>query len=316
MNAADFILYFGMIAGLTVWFDGIADNLYQFDKINVAFNEMREHIDFENKSNTKPGIAIPEETFSIEFKDVSYKFIDAEDEFIRNLNLTIRKGEKLAIVGLNGAGKTTLIKLLCGLYRPAGGTILINGHHIDEYNIEDLYSLFSTVFQDITILPLTIKQNIACSLEGADSERLSEALRLSGFGDVADKMTAGIDTYLIKGIHENAVDLSGGEIQKLALARALYKNGKFLILDEPTAALDPIAESDIYRKYNEISGDKTSVFISHRLASTQFCDRIIFLEDGKITEEGTHDELLMKKGKYFELFEIQSRYYKEGEISA
>jgi len=311
MPAAEFILYFGLIGGLTVWFDGIADNLYWFDRINVSINEIREHLDYANKSNRTKGRPVPTETFSVEFRNVNYSFMETEDELYNDFNLTIKKGEKLAIVGLNGAGKTTLVKLLCGLYRPDGGTIYIDEYPIDEYNIEELHTTFSTVFQDITILPMTVRQNITCAPDNFNNTRLDNALQLSGFDEVVQKLSNGIDTYLTKGIYKDAVNLSGGETQKLALARALYKNGNFLILDEPTAALDPIAESDIYQKYHEISGNKTSVFISHRLASTQFCDRIIFLENGKIIEDGTHEELLLKKGRYFELFEIQSHYYRE-----
>ncbi len=311
MEVSDFVLYFGMIAGFTAWFDGLADNLYWFDRINVGFNEMRAYLDHPNKNNRGAGIAPPTETFSIECKDVCYEFAGTDTKIFHNLNLTIQKGEKLAIVGLNGAGKTTLVKLLCGLYRPTSGVVLADGKPVDAYNIEDYYKLFSAVFQDITLLPMTVGQNITGRPSGFDQARLDDALVLSGFAEKVQGFECGLDTYLIRGLYPAAVDLSGGEVQKLALARALYKNGQFLILDEPTAALDPIAESRIYEQYSRISEDKTSVFISHRLASTRFCDRILYLEDGAIVEDGTHDELMQKKGKYYALFSIQSHYYKE-----
>ena len=312
MPAADFVLYFGIIGGFTAWFDGLAGNFYSFNETNIGFNEMRTFVDYENTSNRGDGVKPPTTTFSVEFKNVSYQFLGGDKPIFENFNLKINKGEKLAIVGLNGAGKTTLVKLLCGLYRPTDGEILIDGYPIDAYNIDDLHSLFSAVFQDITILPMTVRQNITCKkTNNVDDERLEYSLKLSGFDDVVKKLENSLDTYLARGIFPDAVDLSGGQIQKLAMARALYQDGKFLILDEPTAALDPIAESHIYQQYNQISAEKTSVFISHRLVSTKFCDRIIFLEDGKIVECGSHDELLLKKGKYYDLFEIQSKYYRD-----
>ena len=315
LSASDFVLYFGVIAGFTAWFDGLTDNLYWLNRINVGYNEMREYIDHEDKSNNKSGLPIPKESFSIEFKNVSYSFTESDREIFKNFNLTIKKGEKLALVGLNGAGKTTLVKLICGLYRPTSGVILVDGKPIDTYNIDEYQSLFSAVFQEISVLPLSIQKNIACETENIDDNRLSEAMKLSGFDSVIQKLEKGADTNLIRDIYHDATDLSGGELQKLALARVIYRRGKFLILDEPTAALDPIAESNIYSQYEQISSVATSVFISHRLASTRFCDRIIFLKDGKIAEEGTHSELMARKGEYYDLFEIQSHYYKE-EVTA
>lgn len=369
MAVADFILYFGIIGGFTVWFDGLADNFFMFNKINTGFCEMREFFDYQNKGNQGEGAAVPGETFAVEFKHVDYRFAGGgatgdepntggpsggeftggestggdsagsepsggepsggdsagsepsgsgsaacAKEMFHDFNLTIRKGEKLAIVGLNGAGKTTLVKLLCGLYNPTSGVILAGGRPIGDYNIDEYHSLFSAVFQDITILPMTVRQNIACQLDDIDESRLSDAMQVSGFCDVVGQMENGADTYLVQGLYPGGIDLSGGETQKLALARALYRDGKFLILDEPTAALDPIAESAVYEQYNNIAAGKTSVFISHRLASTRFCDRIIFIEDGRIAEEGTHDDLMAKRGKYYDLFEVQSHYYREDAV--
>jgi ABC-type multidrug transport system fused ATPase/permease subunit len=310
--AADFVLYFGLIAGFTAWLDGLIDNLFRWDWINTGLNELRAYFDYENKSNRKAGVSVPEEAFSIEFRNVSYQFSGSEAALFTDFNLTINSGEKVAVVGLNGAGKTTLVKLLCGLYRPGGGMILANGQPIDSYHIEAYHSLFSAVFQDITVFPMTIRENITCQTGGINEERLENALRLSGFDEAVRKYKDGADTFLIRGIHPGAAELSGGELQKLALARAIYRDGQFLILDEPTAALDPIAESHIYQQYNDIAAGKTAVFISHRLVSTKFCDRILFLADGKIIEDGSHAELMAKKGKYYELFEIQSHYYQEG----
>jgi ABC-type multidrug transport system fused ATPase/permease subunit len=311
MPVADYVLYFGIISGFNAWFDGIVNNLYWFDRMNIGFNEMREYLDHKNKSNTGPGIPVPDDSFSIEFKDVCYTYSGTDREIISNLSFRIRKGEKIAVVGLNGAGKTTIAKLICGLYRPTKGVILADGKPIDAYNIDEYHSLFSAVFQDITILPMTIEQNIAAAPDGIDDIRLNNALKLSGFDAKVNSLPRGKNTHLVKGIYPDAVDLSGGEIQRMALARALYKNGRFLILDEPTAALDPIAESQIYQQYNEMVSAKTSLFISHRLASTRFCDRILFIENGSIVEDGSHEELMEKKGKYYQLYQIQSQYYKE-----
>ncbi|HEX2937746.1 MAG TPA: ABC transporter ATP-binding protein, partial [Ruminiclostridium sp.] len=311
MPVADYVLYFGLIGGFSTWFDGIVNNFYWFDRINTGFNEMREFLDHQNKNNTGAGAPVPNNSFSIEFKNVSYIFSGTDKEIISDLSFKIRKGEKLAIVGLNGAGKTTIVKLICGLYRPVKGVILADGKPVDGYNIDEYYSLFSAVFQDISILPMTVGQNIAATPDDVDGVRLGNALELSGFGEKVKDLPNGKDTYLVRGLYPDAVDLSGGETQRLALARALYKNGRFLILDEPTAALDPIAESCIYQEYNDMAKGKTSVFISHRLASTRFCDRILFIENGRIVEEGTHEQLMKTRGKYFQLYDIQSHYYKE-----
>ena len=315
LSVADFVLYFGVIGGFSAWLLGFVDNLHIINVTHVGFSEVREFLDYPDVSNYGKGEVLPEESFDIEFKDVSFRYEGSDNDTISNLSFKIRKGEKLAIVGLNGAGKTTLVKLMSGLYNPKSGRILVDGRPVNAYNRDKYYTLFSAVFQDITILPMSVAANVSCvSSAETDRAKVQRVLELAGLWDKIKSLPKGIDTMLVKSVYEEAVDFSGGERQKLALARALYKDGKALILDEPTAALDPIAESNIYMEYSRMSQGKTSVFISHRLASTRFCDRIFFLEDGKIAESGSHEELMSQKGKYYEMFEIQSRYYKEGAL--
>ena len=228
------------------------------------------------------------------------------------MNLTVRPGEKLAIVGLNGAGKTTLVKLLCGLLDPTEGTVLLNGRDIRDFNRSCYYDLFSAVFQEFSVLDVTVAEEIAQTAVGIDYEKLADCVEKAGLTSMVEKLPKGLETHVGREVYLDGVLFSGGQTQRLMLARALYKNASILLLDEPTAALDPIAENDIYTKYNEITYGRTSLFISHRLASTRFCDRIIFIADGKIKEEGTHEDLLAMDGEYAKLFEVQSRYYREG----
>ena len=213
------------------------------------------------------------------------------------------------MVGANGAGKTTLVRLLCGLYDPDEGEVLLNGVNIKEYNRRDYYQLFSAVFQEFSLLAGEIGENVACFEQETDSYRMRDCMEKAGLAGKVEALPEGYGTHLVKEVYDDAVELSGGEQQRLVMARLLYKDSPVMILDEPTAALDAIAESDIYRKYHELSRGKSSVFISHRLASTRFCDRIILLRDGKVAEEGTHEELMTLGKSYAELFRIQSRYY-------
>lgn len=314
MSADQFVLYFGLIGGFATWLLGLARNLETLNQVQLGVREMREYLDIPDCQNHGTGIPLPAGTFSIEFQNVCYRYAENDTDTIHNLSFRIEKGEKIAIVGLNGAGKTTLIKLMCGLYTPTSGRILIDGNPISDYNINDYYTLFSVVFQEIYMLPVSIARNVSARTEGrVEESRVIDALKLAGLWEKVSSLPNGIQTRLIKSVYEDAVDFSGGEMQKLALARALYKDGKALILDEPTAALDPIAESRIYEEYNRMAQHHTSVFISHRLASTRFCDRIFFLEHGNIIETGTHDQLLQQGGKYAEMFEMQSHYYREEE---
>lgn len=312
ISVASFTVYFGAIATLSRWISGLLKNAVDINKMGLEIDDYREFIEIESQMNHGEGIAINQKDafpYSIEFDSVSYRYPEAEKNTINQFNLTIQPGGKIALVGVNGAGKSTLIKLLTGLYRPTEGEIRVNGHKMDDYNIDEYFDLFSVVFQDYYELPTTIEEMVIQGQE-KDNERLKKVEEQSGLSEVIEDLPKGRETYLVKRINPDGVDLSGGQKQKIQLAKALYKNGPILILDEPTAALDPIAESEIYQKYEELSKNKTSIFISHRLSSTRFCDRIIFIEDGRILEEGTHRDLMAHKGKYYEMFETQSYYYK------
>jgi ABC-type multidrug transport system fused ATPase/permease subunit len=314
ISAGEFVLYFAAIGQFAGWFSGLIDTWLNIHTASLQFCDIREFLEYANKTNRGKGIELPlgSDGLRIELRNVTYQYPAAEKPTIKNLDLKIEAGEKIALVGLNGAGKTTLVKLICGMYHATEGVMFLNGHRMDEYNIEEYYTLFSAVFQQFRFLPLSIAHNIAMvSKEQADIQKLNRCIELSGLTEKINQLAEGIDTPLIKAINPDGTELSGGEQQKLMLARAIYKDAPVLILDEPTAALDPIAESEMYMKYNEIAKNKTSVFISHRLTSTRFCDRIILLSDGEIAEVGTHDELIRKAGKYAELYEIQSHYYNE-----
>ncbi len=247
--------------------------------------------------------------YYVEFKDVSFKYPGAEIYALRHVNMKFKVGERLAVVGMNGSGKTTFIKLMCRLYDPTEGEILFNGVNIKKYDYDGYLAMFSVVFQDFKLFSFTLGENVASGSDYDDDEVVS-ALNQSGFGERLTTMPDGIKTSLYKDFDKNGVEVSGGEAQKIALARALYKNAPFIILDEPTAALDPIAEYEIYSKFNEIVGDKTAIYISHRLSSCRFCDKIAVFDNGQIVQRGSHDELVAdKSGKYYELWHAQSQYY-------
>ena len=316
IGAGDFVFLFGAVTGFSAWLNGIGNRVNDVVHKSVKIDYYRAYFEMDETYNHGVGCPLPAESelpVEIEFRNVSFRYpsSDAEEDTLKSVNLKIRKGEKLAIVGPNGAGKTTLVKLLVGFYYPTDGTILLNGRELTEYNIEEYYSLFSAVFQDLYLLPVTIAEFVSSSDGEIDRERVSDVLGQAGLKEKIDSLPNGIDSRLMKGVFDDSVEFSGGEKQKLMLARALYKNAPVIVLDEPTAALDPIAENELYLKYHELASRKTSVFISHRLASTRFCDRIVFLDHGEIVESGSHDELMKRGGKYAEMFEVQSHYYKE-----
>lgn len=272
------------------------------------------YIDFLNIKGEKYKGTLPvekrdDDEYEIEFRNVSFKYPGTDIYALKNVSIKLNIGERLAIVGMNGSGKTTFIKLLCRLYDPNEGEILLNGINIKKYNYEEYMRLFSIVFQDFKLFSFSIGQNVAASVD-YDENAVKDSLEKVGLKERLDKMPSGIQTPLYKDFDENGVEISGGEAQKIALARSLYRNSPIIILDEPTAALDPISEFDIYSKFNEIVGTKTAFYISHRLSSCRFCDEIAVFNEGQIIQKDTHDELLKdENGKYYELWNAQAKYY-------
>lgn len=249
--------------------------------------------------------------YEVGFRHVSFKYPSSEQWALKDVSLKFKVGSRLAIVGENGSGKTTFIKLLCRLYDPQEGQILLNGIDIRKYRYDDYMNIFSVVFQDFKLLSQPLGNNVAGCLN-YDEDRVRQALIDAGFGDRLATMPDGLHTQLYKDFTENGVEVSGGEAQKIAIARALYKDAPFIILDEPTAALDPIAESEIYSKFNDIAGDKTAIYISHRLSSCKFCDEIVVFDAGRIIQQGAHASLVAdENGKYYELWHAQAQYYTE-----
>lgn len=306
----DFLFYFGLVTGFSDWMNGLSGHVASLNRIGKECGHYRAFLELPDRpAGTKK--ANFDKIDSIEFRHVSFAY-PSEDSLRENtltdINFTLQSGENVAIVGENGAGKTTLIKLLCGLYQPTEGEILVNGINILDYDPGEYLDLISAIFQDYILLPADIRENIAPHGSESD-EDIWNILKQIGLDEKIRQV--GLDAKLVKQMNSTSLDLSGGEKQRLLLARALYKDAPILVLDEPTATLDPIAEEKLYLQYDELTEDKISIFISHRLTSTRFCSRIFMMQQGKITESGSHEELMQLNGAYRKMYEVQGYYYQE-----
>ena len=314
LAASEFLFYFTAFTGFTDWVSGILRDFSTLNEQSRELSTIREFLDTPEPFLFDGGNDVPKaDGCELTLKNVTFRYPEAEKDTLQNINLTVRAGEKLAVVGLNGAGKTTLVKLLCGFYDPTEGEVLLNGEDIRKFDRRKYYDIFSAVFQEFSVMDVSVAENVSQHIQAeTDMQRVQDCIAKAGLTDKINSLPKGYDTIIGREVYLDGVELSGGEKQRMLLARALYKESHVIVLDEPTAALDPIAENDLYLKYNQMTQGKTSVYISHRLASTRFCDRIILIADGGIAEEGTHDQLIAQNGRYAELFEVQSRYYREG----
>ncbi|MDR1001182.1 MAG: ABC transporter ATP-binding protein/permease [Clostridiales bacterium] len=314
ISVGQFVLYTTALRTFVVSLNGILDDVSFCYQQNASVNHHRAFMELDDNidAGVRAGlINLPEICF--ELLNVGFKYPGSDKYVLKDVSLKINNGDVIAIVGLNGAGKSTLIKLLTRLYEPSEGEILLNGANILEFSKQEYYELFSTIFQDISLFAFSVGENVSMRSKGQyDEARVKKALSDSGLWEKIKDLSTGLDTPMLKVIEPDGVDFSGGEIQKLAMARSLYKNAPIVILDEPTSALDPVSEEKFYSQFRRLSHKKTILFISHRLSSTKFCDRILLLEEGRIVEDGTHKELIAAGKKYCELYEIQSQYYKEG----
>lgn len=322
ITIGNFSLY---IASSATFFECISSMLNSITELLQKSREVddirsfmeNEHVNQEinlNNANLKKPSVPDYGSWEFTFENVSFKYPHSKKYALKNLNIKIKAGERLAVVGLNGAGKSTFIKLLLRLYKPTEGKIYLNGHDVQEYDLDSYFSIFSPVFQDVNLFAFSLAENVSMkSMEETDKKKVEECIKRSDFEGKIDALPKGIDTQLLKVIYDDGTDLSGGQRQKLALARALYKAAPVVVLDEPTAALDALAESKLYNHFDSLIGNKTSIYISHRLSSTQFCNSIAMFKEGQIIEYGTHKSLMALNKEYAKMFKVQSRYYREVE---
>jgi ATP-binding cassette subfamily B protein len=313
LSIGNFTLYTASAAAFSNAINEILQALSALRERSAHTDDYRSFMDIPSADDKAQTIPIPPaDKYTFEFENVSFKYRGQEKYALKNVNLTLHAGEKLAVVGLNGAGKSTFIKLLLRLYDVTEGCILMNGTDIRKFDRKEYYELFAPAFQDVMVFAFPVAENVSMKEPfNTDKAEAEKMLRLAGLGDKLDKLEKGVDTELLKVLYDDGVDLSGGEKQKLALARALYKKSKIIVLDEPTAALDALAEFRLYQSFNELVGDRTAVYISHRLSSTRFCDRVAMFKDGEMVEIGTHDSLMEADGAYADMFRVQAQYYVE-----
>lgn len=313
MTIADFTMYAAAIAGFKGAFERMARHLADMHRLSMQISDYRNFVLWPDKmEEAQKPVPIPPGPYEFEFRNVSWKYPGSDRYMFRNLNLTVKKGQRLALVGQNGAGKSTFIKLLLRLYDVTEGEILCNGINIRKFDRGEYYGLFSAVFQEVLPLAFSVADNVGVSDAGQiDRQRVSLCLQRAGLSDKINALKYGADTCVLKIIDDEGIEFSGGEKQKLMIARALYKDGAVMVLDEPTAALDPLAEREIYESFDSLTENKTAVYVSHRLASTRFCDTIAMFDDGKLVEYGTHEELMGLHGRYEEMFHIQAKYYRQ-----
>lgn len=313
LSIGDFALYTGIFVSFSSLMTKIIESISHVRAESLLISDYRMFMDTPDEEEGQELSIDTKGGCSIDFEDVSFSYPGSGRMLFDHLNVHIGKGEKAAIVGMNGAGKSTFIKLLCGFYKPDGGRVLLNGTDISQYSRASVLRLFSALFQDISFFSMSVAENVAFRVKDRiDGERLESALQKAGLEKKIRSLKNGVDTTLTKHLDMDGAELSGGEYQKMGMARTLYKNGAIFILDEPTSALDPLAEEEIYSRFRELTGDRTSLFVTHRLASTRFCDRIFVFRDGGVSEEGSHEELMEKKGEYYELYSLQASYYQEG----
>ena len=323
MSVSSFTMYTSMVVSLMALMldfgKDIAFIRNEGEYVNDFYRFMDEPLVVEGEKTTADvfkSTTVEDKTLEIVFDHVTFRYPGTEKNIFTDLNFTIHAGERLAIVGINGAGKSTLVKLMTGLFAPTEGHIYINGVDITSLRKSELYSLYSAVFQEVNVLAFTIRENVACASEDVDDARVQEALEKVGLWNKVENFEHGLDQMMLKVIDENGTDFSGGERQKLSIARGLYKDAAMVIMDEPTAALDALAEAEIYENFSSLVEGKTAVYISHRLASTRFCDKIALFDADGLEEYGNHEELMEQKGKYYEMFMIQGKYYQEENAEA